>query len=245
MTLDAFTVLRHRLLREAQRRTTCWSEAEDLVQESLLVAWRAGQFSDGAGPVGCESGRPRPEVEGTIQQCQGPEWAAEGAKRSESKEWDPGDRSPSEAEAWLRGVVRNLAAQLARTEGRRRRRDQEWTERHLRPHVPAPEVTVSASLPALPPSLRAVALLALAGCSRQEVQWLLHLEPTALRQRIAALRRRAGATPELARANPVAHGQRRPWVLDAVRRQGHWGSHDPDGHCFIVGCSQNRGPRQP
>ena len=46
------------------------------------------EFSDGAGPMGRDNGRQWPEIGGTIPKYQGPEWAAEAAKRPESKESD-------------------------------------------------------------------------------------------------------------------------------------------------------------
>ncbi|MEO5323847.1 hypothetical protein PV773_11045 [Mesorhizobium sp. CC13] len=104
----------------------------------------------------------------------------------------------------------------------------------------------------LPASLRTTALLARTGHTRQEIAWLQRLADTALRQRIAEIRRRwrtfgGGTIEELpGLAGALAFGRIRRSLLEAARQQGALlASHDPDGHLAVIGTSQNRLPRQP
>lgn len=146
--------------------------------------------------------------------------------------------------SWLRGVIRNKAKMSRRGTWRARRRDSEWQADRPRPETPSAEAAV---LPALPPALRVVALLALTGHSRHEIAYLLHLTDAALRQRVVALKRRLSAaglgTPaEFTGLNlDLAYGRIRDALLPQLLRQGGvFASHDPDGHLFVVRRSQNR-----
>jgi len=192
--------LRRRLLALAGRRTSCPSEAEDIVQDALVAAWRAGRLPGGH---------------------------------------DAGTR---EDLAWLGGVIRRRAAFLARTAGRRRARERAWSELQAAPET----VEAPTDLPPLPPSLSRVARLALAGCTRAELAWILDLRDDTLRQRIHALRRRVGPEPTLATADrPSGDGARRPALRAAALRRACLASHDPDGHGVLIDCSRIGGPRQP
>jgi DNA-directed RNA polymerase specialized sigma24 family protein len=143
---------------------------------------------------------------------------------------------------WLAGVIRNRGAFEARTAARRRQRESAFA---------APDTTEDRQpttqvkqLDALPPALRVTALLALNGCTRTEIGWLLGLSDVALRQRISQLRRaldRAGLSapgePQL--SGSLDFGRIRAALLAAARRGDAFvASHDPDGHLFVVSRSQ-------
>ena len=180
------------LLATARRHARVVSDAEDLLQETLLAAIAAGHAPD----------------------------------RSNK--------------AWLRGVMRNLAAMQARSAGRRRRREAiavQFGERVTVQRQPAEPPL----LPPLPPASRIVALLALSGHTRAEIRSLLRIGDATLRQRIADVRRRwAGAGHEscpsaLAAGGTLAFGAIRRGLLPMVRGgQADFGSHDPDGHPIAV-----------
>jgi hypothetical protein len=119
------------------------------------------------------------------------------------------------------------------------------------PAEPAPPPDLAELLAGLPPSLRAVAALALAGQTRREIAYLLRLTDTALRQRLTALRRalaERGATmpdglPGL--GGTLDYGRIRDALLPMLLRQGGMiAAHDPDGHLFVIRGSQKAPPRQ-
>ncbi len=157
---------------------------------------------------------------------------------------------PGDERAWLHGVMRNRALMQARAAVRRRRREAQW-QAQAGDGEPAPDhgPNHGARLPAdLPPSLRAVLLLALTGHSRAEIRHLLRLSDEALRQRIAMLRRRidgSGMPAEPLLAGPLAFGSLRRGLLPVVRRFGHLATHDPDGHGIVVGFSSGRAHERP
>ncbi len=150
---------------------------------------------------------------------------------------------------WFAGVLRNQATMTARTAARRRQREAfssptESTHNDL----PAPG-EAKTFLAALTPACRQVALLALHGMNRREIAWALDLSDAALRQRLRSLRLAlADIEPTLAReALALAYtGRRRAIESDlefglirralgtAVRAEKGVGSHDPDGHLFVV-----------
>lgn len=147
---------------------------------------------------------------------------------------------------WLTGAVRNHARMAARSSGRRRRRESQWSTDSATTPSSEP-MDVPALLAALPPSLAAVAALVLSGHNRREVAWLLNLSDATLRQRITALRRgvvKAGfALPtDLPGLNlNLAYGRIRDALLPSLLRHGGvFASHDPDGHLFIVARAQER-----
>lgn len=151
---------------------------------------------------------------------------------------------------WLAGALRKRAAFDARSAMRRRSREDRWATHQTM--TSEHDVLPSAFLASLPTSLRTTALLALTGHTRQEIAWLLRLADTALRQRIAEIRRRwrAGGHGTLddmpGLAAGLAFGRIRQALLAPVLRQGAvLASHDPDGHLFVVSlASQNPAARQ-
>lgn len=159
------------------------------------------------------------------------------------------DGSP-ESLRWMTGVIRNKARLAARTAARRRRREAQW-QADAPAAAPATPADASALLDGLPPALRVLAALALGGHTRREISYLLNLPDTALRQRVAALKRalkRRGVDmppglPGL--AGDLDYGRlRRALEPTLARRAGTFATHDPDGHLFVVTRSRNPGPRQ-
>jgi DNA-directed RNA polymerase specialized sigma24 family protein len=144
---------------------------------------------------------------------------------------------------WLSGVIRNRATFAARTAARRMRRETAWQVEPAEAPVDHPPVDVV--LKELPPSLKAVAALALTGHSRREIAYLLNLTDTALRQRLSSLKRVLAVrgipmpteTPGL--SLDLAYGRIRDALLPKlVKEGGLFASHDPDGHLFIIRRSQ-------
>jgi RNA polymerase sigma-70 factor (ECF subfamily) len=139
---------------------------------------------------------------------------------------------------WLCGVVRKRAALVIRGQRRRRRREA------LPDGAPSPGVGKwvwqADFLASLPRSLRAVATLASADLSAAEIQWLLEVTDTALRQRLTALRRAVGAegeAPTHSAAEPeLSFGGARALLLAGLRRQQGRvvATHDPDGHVILL-----------
>lgn len=151
---------------------------------------------------------------------------------------------------WLAGVIRNRAAMTARGAARRLRRDAVWQREQPQPDNAAP-ADPGEVLRDLPPSLKAVAALALSGHNRREIAYLLRLEDAALRQRVVALKRRLTArgvpmpalTPGL--SLDLCYGRIRDALLPKLLREGGlFASHDPDGHLIVFSTSQTAGPRQ-
>jgi DNA-directed RNA polymerase specialized sigma24 family protein len=137
---------------------------------------------------------------------------------------------------WLVGVIRNKARMAARGTQRRILRETDWSS------VPGDAIgDPPEGLPALPPALRAVAILALSGHSRREIAYLLKLEDAALRQRITQLKAKLRAAGLHMPGNlpglnlDLAYGRIRDALLPLLlRQQGALASHDPDGHLFVV-----------
>ncbi|HWU18864.1 MAG TPA: sigma factor [Devosia sp.] len=186
------------LLAIARRVTRRADEADDLVQDALLEAVKAGR-----GIAGPQDMR------------------------------------------WLGGIIRNRARLAARGASRRRLRETHWHAMRPEPAPPAETLDIPAILAGLPPSLKALAALTLSGHNRREIAYLLDLSDTALRQRIAALKRQlTGAGIAMPEGMPglnldLAYGRIRDALLPGLLRQGGiFASHDPDGHLFIVRRSQ-------
>lgn len=160
------------------------------------------------------------------------------------------DFDTHETARWLTGTVRNQARMAARTALRRRRRETQW-QFSVAMSDQTERTETGTFLVSLPPSLKAVAALALSGHTRHEIAYLLGLSDTVLRQRIAALKRKTVAAglalpvdlPGL--GLNVAYGSIREALLPKLLRHGGaFASHDPDGHLFVVRRSQNGSPRQ-
>lgn len=151
-----------------------------------------------------------------------------------------GDLSLAVNHRWIAGTIRNLGRMNARGAARRRLREARWVEERgdVRPPEEPPHAWLHHPvLDTLSPALRVVALLALAGHDRREVAWLLGLSDTALRRRIADLRKRLAAR-DLDRDGGVADalplGLIRRALLPVVAATRAAGVHDPDGHLILV-----------
>ncbi|MBO6725411.1 MAG: sigma-70 family RNA polymerase sigma factor [Rhizobiaceae bacterium] len=94
----------------------------------------------------------------------------------------PGNRQ------WMAGAIRKRAAFDARGAARRRRRETQW-QTQLGEQETDDHDGYASILPVLPKSLRVVAALAFSGHTRREIACLLSIEDTAVRQRIAALKK--------------------------------------------------------
>ena len=143
--------------------------------------------------------------------------------------------------AWASGVIRRRALFLARTAGRRRRRDTSYAVEARAAPAPHPRLPTP-FIDALPPSLQAVALLANVGLGREEIGHLLRLSDAALRKRISDLRRAwrdSGADADLLLAWPQHRpcGHRRRSLKSALRRlpDARFAVADPDGHQIFLG----------
>ncbi len=149
--------------------------------------------------------------------------------------------------AWASGVLRRRALFLARTAGRRRRREADYAAESAPP--PAREWKLPRQfVESLPSSLQAIALLANAGLGRAEIANLLRISDTALRQRISGLRRawkHAGIAPECAEIviRQSSNGPRRRALKTSLGKlpDGRLAVADPDGHpIFFTGSAHNR-----
>ncbi|MEL7400688.1 MAG: transcriptional regulator [Pseudomonadota bacterium] len=169
------------------------------------------------------------------------------------------DLSCSENRRWLFGALKKRAAFDARSAVRRQKRETSATltppeESAEQPQANHEEPT-SEFVQTLPPSLRSAALLALTGHTKAEIAWLLRISDTALRQRIAQIKRRwrqfdGSALSGLSTLKgELAFGQIRQALLQMTRcselihTHAILASHDPDGHLFVVS-SQNDLSRQ-
>lgn len=88
------------------------------------------------------------------------------------------------------------------------------------------------------------------GHTKPEIAWLLGLSDVALRKRISDIKRRAGdfglrgPAGERALQGDLPFGLLRRALIGVVRSaELAIGTHDPDGHLFVVS-SQNGAPRQ-
>jgi len=158
------------------------------------------------------------------------------------------DMSCIENRRWLMGALRKRAAFDARSAIRRRRREASAT--FLDDLQTGNEVSTADFVRTLPRSLRTVALLTLAGHTKAEVAWLLRVSDTALRQRIAQIKRRwrhfdgRHVSGLSSLKGELAFGRIRQALLQLSRRDNViLASHDPDGHLFMA-TSQNSLSRQ-
>ena len=148
------------------------------------------------------------------------------------------DLSATQNRRWLYGALRNRAAFEARSALRRKAREaavdlelQDGTT----PDLPRAFITN------LPLSLRTTALLALTGHTRPEIRHLLGLTDPALRQRLSQIRQRwnvqgGDALPDmLGLSGHLPFGLiRQALRAGMTRAEFHLGSHDPDGHLFVI-----------
>ena len=153
--------------------------------------------------------------------------------------------------AWASGVIRHRAMFLARTAGRRRRRDTNYAVETTSPAPPHARLPTQ-FIDSLPPSLQTIALLANAGLGRVEIAHLLGISDAALRKRISDLRRawrESGAEPDLSLPVPQHRppcGLLRRSLRSALQKlpAARFAIADPDGHEIFLGCAHkipNRG----
>ncbi len=160
------------------------------------------------------------------------------------------DFSQAADRAWLAGTLRNITAQLARSESRRRRRETRWAdEQPTESAEVASEDARDEILTRLTEGTRRIAVLALYGLNADEIQYVLGLKLPAFRQRLAALRRALGDLPEPLRREALAlayseprragvarldFGLIRRALLHHLRGSQGIGTHDPDGHLLAI-----------
>ncbi|HEY7885254.1 MAG TPA: transcriptional regulator [Cellvibrionaceae bacterium] len=158
------------------------------------------------------------------------------------------DFSSPEDISWMIGAIKRRAAFDARSALRRRLRETRWQadrpESVAIVNTPSP-ADIGVFLQDLPRALRVTAALALSGHSRADIIYLLNISDAALRQRIRALKKlfaRVGITApaDMTSLNlDLAYGALRQALQPFLRRHGGtFASHDPDGHLFLVRCSQ-------
>ena len=153
--------------------------------------------------------------------------------------------------AWGRGFLRNRAAFIARTEARRRKREEMVQHSDPEPSDRSMQLPENFIVD-LRPSLRIIARLVNCDLNRKEILYLLNIADTALRQRLTALRREwkvyrdtPGRLPEYADEpiHELPSGLIRRSLKQAFRHAADCeggkpnriiGSHDPDGHLFAI-----------
>jgi DNA-directed RNA polymerase specialized sigma24 family protein len=150
--------------------------------------------------------------------------------------------------AWASGVLRRRALFLARTAGRRRRREADYAA-EFTPSSAREQKLPRHFVESLPSSLQTIALLANAGLGRAEIASLLRISDTALRQRICGLRRawkRAGLAPEFAEIviRRSSNGPRRRALKASLGKlpDGRLAVADPDGHAIFLSDSAHNRP---
>jgi len=99
---------------------------------------------------------------------------------------------------WASGAIRLRARHVARTAGRRKRRETVHVNEGLAPGFPERRLSTD-FVATLSPSLRTVALLANIGLGRIEIAHVLGVKDSALRQRISGLRRAVAKHGDAAR----------------------------------------------
>lgn len=200
MTLDDYGKWRGIAARFSRHQ----EEAEDLLQDCLLIAAGAGRL----------------------------DFASEENRR------------------WFTGVLRNRAAMTARSEARRKVREEKAVGNDeaevRRADRQNPDLFAT-----LPTSLRRLAILMLHGMTRREIEFALNLSPTAYRQRLSSLRKRVRAFSPDDRAEAIAaayagrtgepdvpeFGLIRRALLRSLRFDSEVGTHDPDGHPIVLNLS--------
>lgn len=142
--------------------------------------------------------------------------------------------------AWASGVLERRALFVARTAGRRRRRDTLFAS-GAAAETALPERRIPRRfIDSLPPSVRSVALLVNAGLGRAEISGVLGISNVALRQRISLLRRLwrlSGSQPDHSEPSqpPPCGLLRRSLKATLVRLpRGRSGIVDPDGHQIFL-----------
>lgn len=152
-------------------------------------------------------------------------------------------RSPSDANfmAWAAGAVRLRSRFLARTAGRRSRREGAYAALRQAAEPGLAFRMPKAFIDQLPPSRRVVALLVNLGMDRSEIAYLLGLSDVALRQRVAGLKKAVTAgglrpLPALERDVGAPRGLVRRAMKAALhpRPVRQFAVRDPDGMTILI-----------
>lgn len=149
---------------------------------------------------------------------------------------------------WTSGVMMRRALFIARTAGRRRRRDSTYVEVTSAPSPPCAKLPL-AFIEALPRSLQTIARLANAGLGREEIAHVLDISDVALRKRVSDLRKawsQSGADADFAAAtSSLPCGIRRRSLKSALLRlpEARCAITDPDGHEIFLGPTHKMAPR--
>ncbi len=154
---------------------------------------------------------------------------------------------------WFTGVLKNRAAMMARSESRRKNREQssaiqEMLAAHSFPEVGPYAEAHSRLLNEFKPAARRVVALILLGLNREEICSVLNISSVALRQRLTTIRKALKNLPQdlqrealaLAyqrrtdRAEDLAFGLIRRALQRLLRHAPGIGMHDPDGHLLVI-----------
>lgn len=145
---------------------------------------------------------------------------------------------------WAHGFLRNRAVFIARTEGRRRHREEkaagEQMNRQNVKRLQFPETFIDR----LSPALQKTARLMNCGLSKQEICYLLDVTDTAIRQRFTGLRKEWEDYLETSNTGPdIRHESDSPLEIGLLRRSLRTsfhgdsdkviGSFDPDGNLLV------------
>lgn len=164
------------------------------------------------------------------------------------------DFSDAHFMAWGRGFLRNHAAFIARTEGRRKKREEIYQDNDHNFYNTDIRQLPERFIAPLCQSSRILARLINCGLNRKEILYLLNISDTALRQRLTALRKEwkiydtSGRHYEHSDASvhTLSNGLIRRSLLQTFKNSADSkqqtttrviGSHDPDGHLFIISAS--------
>lgn len=147
--------------------------------------------------------------------------------------------------AWANGFLRNRAAFIARTEGRRRKREesvQNLYEAENYKRLQFPEKF----LDQLSPALQKTARLLNCGLTKKEIRYLLEVSDVSLRQRFTVLRKKwkkyVESDPDSGENlekfdTPLNIGLLRRALQKSLKERGESakviGSFDPDGNLFV------------
>lgn len=154
---------------------------------------------------------------------------------------------------WFTGVLKNRAAMMARSESRRKNREESSATKETLASDSYPEVGSHAEahvrlLNAFKPAARRVVALILLGLNREEICLVLNISSVALRQRLTTIRKALKDLPEdlqreavalayqrrTERAEELAFGLIRRALLRLLRQSPGIGMHDPDGHLLVI-----------
>lgn len=151
--------------------------------------------------------------------------------------------------AWATGAVKLRSRFLARTAGRRQRRERAFAAPRPTRQEPLRRLP-RAFVDRLPPSRRVVALLINLGMARHEIAYLLGISDVAMRQRLAGLKKamaEADITPLLAMECETAtpDGLRRRALKSALppRPMRQFAVRDPDGLTILISGDHVSAPR--